>query len=211
MALHKEDVAESQRWEKGKDKRCKAMSAQGMRCEKRRGHVHTDQKVTHMQGPWIWHEDARKDELSQPPSLFAPVADPEFVSVTFASDLPSPSSPQFSPAETELRGWWFDLAEEEINRTVPKAIEYSSTDLVDLGRTLAYIAGRDVEDEEAEELGVFFYLAGKMSRWAGAIKSGRRVSDDTLFDIGVYVRMTQRIRHAGNWPGIQLDPREGTE
>jgi hypothetical protein len=31
------------------------------------------------------------------------------------------------------------------------------------------------------------------------------VSDDSLFDIGVYVRMAQRIRHSGGWPGIDLN------
>ena len=33
-----------------------------------------------------------------------------------------------------------------------------------------------------------------------AIRRGEFVSDDTLFDIGVYVRMVQRMRETGNWP-----------
>lgn len=129
----------------------------------------------------------------------------ETAEARFSARDVEPDPVAMSDAEVELRGWWFDLAEREIEGTVPKAIEYSSTDLVDIGRTLAYCMGRQVSDEEAAELGIFFYMQGKLSRWAGAIKTGKRVSDDTLFDIGVYVRMTQRVRAAGGWPGIKLE------
>ena len=104
--------------------------------------------------------------------------------------------------EQELTAWWHDLATVEIDRTVPKAVEYGSGDLVEVGRTLARVAGRKVGSvADAAELGIFFYLVGKMARWADAVESGRRVSDDTLFDIGVYVRMAQRVRVSGGWPG----------
>ena len=66
-----------------------------------------------------------------------------------------------------------------------------------LGRTMR----REVNAEEAAELGVFFYLIGKVARWQSAIERGERPSDDTLFDVGVYVRMAQRIRSHGGWPG----------
>lgn len=110
-----------------------------------------------------------------------------------------------SDEELELRRWWMGLAESEIDRTVPKAVEYSSTDLTDIGHDLARTQGREIDDEEAAELGVFFYLRGKVARWVGAMIAGQRVSDDTLFDIGVYVRMAQRIRATGSWPGIAED------
>ena len=104
--------------------------------------------------------------------------------------------------EQELTAWWHDLATVEIDRTVPKVQEYGSGDLVEVGRTLARVAGRKVGSAaDAAELGIFFYLVGKMARWADAIESDRRVSDDTLFDIGVYVRMAQRVRASGGWPG----------
>lgn len=102
-----------------------------------------------------------------------------------------------------LRDWWLGQAEDEIKRTVPKAVEYGATDLVDIGRDLARCMGRTVTDEEAAELGIFFYLRGKMSRWVDAVARGDRVSDDTLFDIGVYVRMAQRVRSHGGWPGLK--------
>lgn len=100
-----------------------------------------------------------------------------------------------------LASWWRKQAETEIERTVPKAEEYGSTDLIRVGRIMAESAGRHgVSDEEAAELGVFFYIEGKLARWADAVTRGERVSDDTLFDIGIYVRMAQRIRATGGWP-----------
>jgi hypothetical protein len=103
-----------------------------------------------------------------------------------------------------LRNWWYDLAEREVDATVPKAVEYGSTDLIDIGRNIARLSGRTVSDQEAAEIGIFFYLEGKLARWRSAIAEGRLVSDDTLFDIGVYVRMAQRVRSAGSWPGVEV-------
>lgn len=103
----------------------------------------------------------------------------------------------------ELEGWWKRQAHEEIERTVPKAVEYGSGDLTEIGRKLveAGVGGDRLHTvEELNELGLYFYLVGKFARWASAIEEGRRVSDDTLFDIGVYVRMAQRNREVGGWP-----------
>lgn len=105
----------------------------------------------------------------------------------------------------QLASWWHARAQNEIDRTVPKAAEYGSTDLRDIGRDLADCMGRDVTNEEATELGIFFYLRGKLSRWVDAIKRGDRVSDDTIFDIGVYCRMAQRNRDVGGWPGTRQE------
>lgn len=109
---------------------------------------------------------------------------------------------------TELTQWWLNRAADEIEATVPKAVEYSSTDLHDMGRDLAETMGMDVPSMsvgELTELGIYAYMLGKFSRWKGAIKDGRRVSDDTLLDIGVYVRMVQRVRDVGSWPGEARD------
>lgn len=113
-----------------------------------------------------------------------------------ASMDPTPIDP-----EEELRAWWFNKASSEIDATVPKAVEYGSTDLIDIGLMLARTMRREVTEEEAAELGVFFYLIGKIARWQSAIERGERPSDDTLLDIGIYVRMAQRIRESGGWPG----------
>lgn len=107
-----------------------------------------------------------------------------------------------------LVDWWVGLAAEEARRVVPKAVEYGSTDLREIGRTMRdclNYRGKHTDATDAE-LGVYFYLVGKMARWTDAIREGRKVSDDTLHDIGVYVRMAQRIRAVGGWP---FNPEDG--
>lgn len=104
-------------------------------------------------------------------------------------------------AADALTDWWLDVARTEVEAVAPKAVEYGSTDLGEIGRTLAACMNRPGLDEaERAELGVYFYLVGKMARWTDAVVEGRRVSDDTLHDVGVYVRMAQRIRAVGGWP-----------
>lgn len=106
-----------------------------------------------------------------------------------------------SADEQVLRDWWMDLASEEVDRVVPKAVEYGATDLIEIGRTLGATMHRTgLTEAEQAELGVYFYIVGKIARWTDAVKEGREVSDDTLHDIGVYVRMAQRIRAVGGWP-----------
>lgn len=104
--------------------------------------------------------------------------------------------------ETGLVQWWRHTADREIQLVVPKAIEYGSTDLVEIGRSLR-LSGIQGEQHETsdEELGIYFYMVGKMARWTDAIRHGRKVSDDTIFDIGIYARMVQRVRESGGWPG----------
>lgn len=107
-----------------------------------------------------------------------------------------------SLTENKLDDWWRNQTETEIARTVPKAIEYGSKDLVDLGRECAEILGREgVSEAEAIEIGVWFYARGKFARWTAAMRRGVLVSDDTIFDIGVYAKMIQRVREVGSWPG----------
>lgn len=121
-----------------------------------------------------------------------------------AADTPPGNEHKMDPHDLEaaLTAWWMDKAEQETRAVVPKAVEYGATDLRDIGRDLADCMGREVTDEEATELGIFFYLRGKLSRWVDAVKRGDRPSDDTIYDIGVYCRMAQRNRDVGNWPGL---------
>jgi len=113
---------------------------------------------------------------------------------------------QHSLMAAELERWWYRRVDEEITGVVPKAVEYSSTDLIDLGRQIADVAGWSVEQKADEgalaELGIAFYVAGKVGRVMGAIKEGRRPSDDTWHDIAVYTKMAQRVREVGAWPGV---------
>lgn len=105
----------------------------------------------------------------------------------------------------ELTDWWLQVAQAEVKPMVDKALEYggkgAAIDLIEIGRDLGRLAGhKDVSDLDATELGIYFYLRGKFGRWQAAVLEGRRVSDDTLLDIGVYVRMAQRARAVGGWP-----------
>lgn len=124
------------------------------------------------------------------------------------ADVPDPLEVR-APTRVEiLSDWWVRAARHEIDKTVPKAVEYSGErgglpqDLVDLGRQIAWVQRRehDFTDAELAEIGVWSYLQGKLNRWSSALRNGRMVSDDTLFDIGVYVRIAQRIRETGEWP-----------
>lgn len=117
------------------------------------------------------------------------------------TDAATPGDPH-ADMRAELTDWWVELATQEADKVVPKAVEYGALDLIQIGQDLALCAGREVTDEEAAEMGVYFYLRGKLARWTDAVITGRRVSDDTLHDIGVYVRMAQRIRAKGSWPGV---------
>lgn len=111
------------------------------------------------------------------------------------------------PAYDALKDWWMDNALAKADAVVPKAVEYSSEDLAEIGRTMASLLGLATPTiEEANELGIYFYLVGKLARWGGAIKEGRRPSDDTLFDLSVYTTMAERNRAVGGWP---FDPQTG--
>lgn len=112
-----------------------------------------------------------------------------------------PEDPRHVALETALRNWWEETSEAELVACVPKAVEYGSTDLAVIGRTQGRLMGRtSLTHEEATELGIFFYLMGKIARWEDAIINGRRVSDDTLHDVAVYTKMMQRTRAVGGWP-----------
>lgn len=107
---------------------------------------------------------------------------------------------------TELHEWWVALAREEADKVVPKAIEYGADDLIEIGRQMAEVmglGGTKFDQQQLAELGIYFYVVGKVARWTSAIRTCRAVSDDTLHDIGVYIRMAQRVRSHGGWPGLE--------
>lgn len=110
------------------------------------------------------------------------------------------SEPDVKLMEAALTDWWLERARQEVESVAPKAIEYGATDLADIGHGLAGLMGRKVTNEEATEIGIYFYVVGKMGRWTAAIREGRRVSDDTLLDLGIYIKMAQRSRDVGGWP-----------
>jgi len=110
------------------------------------------------------------------------------------------------PLEEELTRWWEETARAEIKNTVPKSVEYGAYDLQLIGTVLADMIGWD-ETKTARtesvhvELGCFFYALGKIARMQSAYRRSELPSDDTPFDAGVYLRMAQRARSHGGWPG----------
>jgi hypothetical protein len=105
-----------------------------------------------------------------------------------------------------LMGWWSSRSKEEAETVVPKATEYGgghrAADLTQVGQTIADLLGRSDNFTEGnlQELACYFYIVGKMGRWHAALLEGRDVSDDTIYDIGIYIKMVQRIREKGGWP-----------
>lgn len=112
------------------------------------------------------------------------------------------TNPENKTMEAALHDWWIDTAEGDVAKVAPKAVEYSAVDLIEYGRTLALVMGlkHHMTDEEATEIGIWGYMVGKVARWTGAIKEGRRVSADTIFDIKIYSTMAERNRDVGGWP-----------
>lgn len=103
--------------------------------------------------------------------------------------------------QQSLGDWWSETSSSDAEKVVPKAVEYGSEDLSDIGEVLHSLMGKDPgAPQEQTETGIFFYLVGKMARWSNAIKKGRKVSDDTLLDITTYSMMARRNRDVGGWP-----------
>ena len=101
-----------------------------------------------------------------------------------------------------LQDWWMEKSKQEVEACAPKAVEYGSGDLAEIGRQMSHMMGLNGSLNHAQytELGIYFYLVGKIARWADALKNGRRVSEDTLHDIAVYTKMAQRNHEFGGWP-----------
>ena len=95
-----------------------------------------------------------------------------------------------------LKEWWIEQARVEADKLAPKAVEYGSYDLAMVAEVMAEMMTRPPD----LELGLVFYLVGKIARAASAVKDGRRPSDDTLVDIAIYARMILYVREHGQWP-----------
>lgn len=120
------------------------------------------------------------------------------------------SYPTFTGVDTddELTEWWLNKARSEVKPMADKALEYggkgAAVDLIEIGKDIARMTDPEHWNSYSvahyTEIGIYFYLRGKLARWQAAMIEGRKVSDDTLLDIGVYVRMAQRTREVGGWP-----------
>jgi hypothetical protein len=117
----------------------------------------------------------------------------------------SPVSPQ-QRAEKILTHEWARLNQEEVQKVVPKAIEYGSGDLKLMGYALKMLLNsprarsRDWTEPEMQEMASAFYILGKIARMFSAYERGAMPADDQPHDIGVYTRMIQILRRTGAWP-----------
>lgn len=114
--------------------------------------------------------------------------------------VPEPEDQELFVLMNELRLWWTGKSREDSELVVSKYKEYGNTALVEVGQQLASITGREVSEAEAQELGIWFFMVGKMARWKTAILKGERVSEDTLNDLAVYAFMARRVHEKGGWP-----------
>ncbi len=109
-----------------------------------------------------------------------------------------------SPADV-VRQLWQSLNQLEIDRVLPKAIEYGAVDLEIMGFALGRLLNspnarmREWTGAELQEMACAFYNLGKVARAFGAYAEGRMPNDDCWHDGGVYARMVQIIRERGGW------------
>jgi hypothetical protein len=100
----------------------------------------------------------------------------------------------------QLTDWWRAQAEAEIERTVPKAVEYGAADLEVMGSAMLHLVPREKRSRQLGlEMALAFYSLGKCARLFGAFERGELPSEDTWFDLGVYCRMAERVRQHGEW------------
>jgi hypothetical protein len=130
--------------------------------------------------PITWLDGEREEELPVPPE---PEVSPTVISIT----------------EACMGLWFHEHIDKVINRTVPKAVEYGSHDLVVMGEQMFGLFPKLRGVISPEELAIAFYLLGKVSRIFGALEAGRRPSDDSWFDTEVYAQMVQYVRDNGRW------------
>lgn len=120
-------------------------------------------------------------------------------------DFEEPTERSVEPEEEELgllRLWWVAKGHEDAALITEKYKEYGNTALLEVGQQLADVMGReDITKAEAQELGIWFFMMGKMARLKSAILRGDQASEDTWQDLTCYSMMGRRIRSEGGWPG----------
>lgn len=104
----------------------------------------------------------------------------------------------------QIGNWWADVSASDIDRTVPKAVEYGAFDLDIMAQAMISLLPIDTTDmDEAMKIGRYaatqFYALGKVARAISALAEGRLPGPDSEFDGRVYQIMAQRIRETGRW------------
>lgn len=99
----------------------------------------------------------------------------------------------------KITTWWRTHSKQTGEDFIAKLEQYGAGDLYGIGRAMAEMWEEDIDDDTAFELGVLFYVIGKIERLRSAYKNGQPGSDDTWHDIHVYAKMVLAHRE-GVWP-----------
>lgn len=101
-----------------------------------------------------------------------------------------------------LVSWWAERSHRMALSCAAKRDEYGTADLVGVGKRTASMGsdGHTRSDSELAEIGILFYLGGKVDRAVEAVCHGRQPSLDTWNDIATYALMVLAIREGG--PGV---------
>ena len=119
------------------------------------------------------------------------------MAAAFRHELPA----EGAPTVQDLANWWLDETKSELDSVIPKAVEYGSADLKVIGFALSQMIG-EPKGVSHDELGIAFYVLGKVARLVGGYADGRLPSDDTWHDIAIYTKMAQYARENGGWGGF---------
>lgn len=118
-----------------------------------------------------------------------------------ASMLNHEATPSQQLSVQALADWWEAETKAELESVIPKAIEYGSADLKVIGYALSQMIG-EPKGVTPDELGIAFYVLGKVARLVGGYADGRKPSDDTWHDIAIYTKMAQFARKHDGWGGF---------
>lgn len=91
--------------------------------------------------------------------------------------------------------FWKNTSDKDLEGFLMKSLDYGSYDLYTMGDALSRLPQTKLgTDKAAAEMGVMFYILGKVARALSAYREGRLPSDDTLHDISVYAMMARMLR-----------------
>lgn len=111
-----------------------------------------------------------------------------------------------SPETESLTAWWLMTSARDLWAQTPKMHEYGgkgggSSDLTVMGDALGEFSDmHDAPDAIKQEMSIWFYVLGKVSRLISDYKQKRQGKADTWHDITVYSMIARRIQEHGRWP-----------
>jgi hypothetical protein len=105
---------------------------------------------------------------------------------------------EYSKAK-ELMEWWKEQTEAELTMLLPKVSSYGAVDLEIIGHAMAGIAGLELTVSQTEQMGIAFYLLGKVTRILSSLQAGQQPNPDSWTDAAVYARMGLRANENGSW------------